>query len=176
VGSEARIASWIAGWAETWAIPSLTERIRCEASPRLRTSLGRCYPASGLIRIHRALFDEPEELLREVVCHEAAHLAVYLRHGRRARPHGREWKELMAAAGFDPRARLRLERLSPQGQLALQPRVLYRYSCPTCRVSRVARRRVRAWRCRVCREAGREGALEISTCAPAVVNTTTDRV
>jgi len=164
--ADARISSWIAEWAGIWSIPSLTGKIRCEASPRLRTSLGRCYPALGLIRIHRALFDEPEELLREVVCHEAAHLAVYLRHGRRARPHGREWKELMAAAGFEPRARLKLERLSSNGQLAVQPRVLYRYRCPTCRVSRVARRRVRGWRCRTCREAGREGSLEISAERP----------
>ena len=46
---------------------------------------------------------------------------------------------------------------------AVRPRMLYQHRCPVCSASRVARRPVRRWRCRACRESGLEGALEIST-------------
>jgi hypothetical protein len=49
--------------------------------------------------------DALRDLLEEVLCHELAHVAVYRLHGRAVRPHGPEWKGLVAAAGFKPRAR-----------------------------------------------------------------------
>ena len=129
----------------------------------MRASLGRCHPADGRVRLNPALFDEPEALLREVVCHEAAHVAVYLLHGNFARPHGREWKELMVKAGFEPRVRMNPAVLSQKFQRAVRPRFVYQHRCPVCGASRVARRPVHRWRCRACRESGLEGALEISS-------------
>ena len=161
--NQTKVASWLAEWARTWSIPTLAERVQLEISRRLRTSLGRCHPSTGKIRLHPALLEEPEELLREVACHEAAHVAVYLRHGNAARPHGPEWAELMRAAGFEPRARMKPAVLSQKFRRAVRPRILYQHRCPVCSASRVARRPVRRWRCRPCRESGLKGTLEIST-------------
>jgi len=159
----AKVACWLAEWARTWSLPALAGRAHFETSRRLRTSLGRCHPPTGRIRLHPALLDEPEGLLREVACHEAAHVAVYMRHGSRVRPHGPEWAELMVAAGFEPRARMNPALLSQAFRCAMRPRVLYQHDCPVCGAGRAARRPVRRWRCRACRESGLEGKLAITT-------------
>jgi predicted SprT family Zn-dependent metalloprotease len=65
-------------------------------------SLGRCALRTGDIRLNARLLDGPEAALLEVACHEAAHAASYILHGPKARPHGREWKALMRAAGYQP--------------------------------------------------------------------------
>ena len=66
--------------------------------------LGRAYYRTCSIRLHAQLL-EPERaaLLREVLAHEAAHLAADMLHGSRIRPHGREWRETFRAIGFTPR-------------------------------------------------------------------------
>jgi hypothetical protein len=96
---------WISHWSSLWRIPDLPGRVHITFSPRLRASLGRCSTRTGSIRLNPGLLRADPEVLREVVCHEAAHVAAWLLHGRRARPHGREWKDLMRAAGYEPRAR-----------------------------------------------------------------------
>ena len=155
--------SLVRQWADSWSVPLLAETIKVESSPRLRRSLGRCNPQTGAIRLHPALLAEPEGLLKEVLCHEAAHVAVYLLHGDSVRAHGSEWARLMKVAGFEPRARKRLDQLSRGFQRVIRPRVLYRHGCPVCGAQRLARRAVRRWRCRACLESGLEGRLEIST-------------
>jgi len=160
-----QLSSWLVEWAGAWSVPDLADRVHFEMSSRMRTSLGRCYPQTGKVRLNTALLDEPEELLREVACHEAAHVAVYLLHGNAARPHGREWKELMAAAGFAPRVRMDPTLLSHRFQRAARPRSVYRHHCPVCGASRTARRPVHRWRCRACRQSGLEGKLSITSLA-----------
>ena len=55
------------------------------------------------IRINAALLEShPQEMLAETVPHEVAHVVIYRLYGRRARPHGKEWKALMRAFGVDP--------------------------------------------------------------------------
>lgn len=98
-------AEWLANWAAIWGVPDLPSRVRIVFSQRLRRALGRCSPRTGSIRLNPGLLDAAPEALREVVCHEAAHAAVWLLHGRSARPHGREWKDLMRRAGYEPRVR-----------------------------------------------------------------------
>ncbi len=95
-------------WAALWGVPGLQSRTRVELSTRLRSSLGRAWPAKKLIRIHAGLIDHPREVIEEVLCHEAAHVAVAELHGGYRRPHGAEWRRLMKQAGFEPRVRLRL--------------------------------------------------------------------
>ena len=68
-------------------------------------SLGRCYADRQLIRIARFVLEESEDLFREVLCHEAAHVAANHLHGRSIRPHGRQWKALLQQAGYPPSAR-----------------------------------------------------------------------
>jgi SprT protein len=97
--------TWIRDWSSLWRTPGLPDAIHITFSPRLRASLGRCSPRTGSIRLNPGLLEADPAILREVVCHEAAHVAAWLLHGRRARPHGREWKDLMRAAGYEPRVR-----------------------------------------------------------------------
>lgn len=97
----------VLAWCTLWQVPELPGTLDIRFSGQLRTSLGRCHPVTGRIRLHDALKSGHDELLREVLCHEAAHAAVFAIHRRRLRPHGREWRALMKAAGFVPRATYR---------------------------------------------------------------------
>jgi hypothetical protein len=93
---------WIASWGKAWSVPDLAERTTVVFSGRMSRSLGRCALRTGDIRLNAALLDGPEAALLEVACHEAAHAAAFVLHGAKARPHGREWKSLMRAAGYQP--------------------------------------------------------------------------
>ncbi|MBK8232872.1 MAG: SprT-like domain-containing protein [Candidatus Eisenbacteria bacterium] len=98
-----------------WGVPGLEERLDIRYSGRLTRSLGRCHPAHGLVRLKRSLADGDPALLREVVCHEVAHAAVFAIHRRRVRPHGKEWGALMRAAGYRARATYRLNAAPVRG-------------------------------------------------------------
>ena len=93
-------------WARTWDLPTLPEQVAITFTRRLKRSLGRCSPADRRVRVNARLLDGPPELLREVLCHELAHVAVHLLHGRSVRPHGAEWARLDAARRL-PAARSR---------------------------------------------------------------------
>lgn len=55
------------------------------------------------IRINAALLaSHPREMLEDTVPHEVAHVVIFRLYGRRAKPHGQEWKALMRAFGVDP--------------------------------------------------------------------------
>src|SRR5258706_13291452 len=101
----ATYATWLSRWAAAWGVPELPARVRIVFSQRLQSSLGRCAPRAGLIRLNPGLLEGAPEALREVVCHEAAHVAAWLLYWRRARAHGREWEQLMQLAGYEPRGR-----------------------------------------------------------------------
>jgi predicted SprT family Zn-dependent metalloprotease len=88
---------------------------------------------------------------------------VFQRHGRSARPHGDEWKELMQSLGLAPRIRIQLTK--EQAVLSARPtpaRVLFEHRCPVCHAARIARRRMIQWRCRECVTVGLPGLLQIS--------------
>ena len=155
----------LAHWAVLWNLPGLEDRLAVSFSRRFRRSLGRCAPASGEIRLAAFLQGGPPELLTEALCHEAAHAAVHELHGRGPKPLGVEWRELMRAAGFEPRARVPaalLEGLAPARQ---RTRTGWLHRCPVCHASRVARRAVRRWRCAACVEEGLEGRFVITRLA-----------
>jgi predicted SprT family Zn-dependent metalloprotease len=97
--------AWMAAWAVVWDVPELPWRVRIVFSSRLKRSLGRCSPRTGLIRLNPGLRTGAPAALREVVCHEVAHVATWILHGPRASAHGREWKGLMQRAGYEPRVR-----------------------------------------------------------------------
>lgn len=55
------------------------------------------------IRINAGLLaSHPREMLDDTVPHEVAHVVVFRLYGRKAKPHGEEWKALMRAFGVDP--------------------------------------------------------------------------
>jgi SprT protein len=56
-----------------------------------------------VIRYNSQLLQENGEgFIRRTVPHETAHIAAHFLHGPRIRPHGEEWRALMALYGADP--------------------------------------------------------------------------
>jgi len=153
--------AWLSAWGIAWGITDLPSRVRIEYSYRLRRSLGRCFPAQGFIRLHHGLQDVQEAVLREVICHEAAHIATWTLYEGRSKSHGSEWRDLMLRAGYQPRARWVDPLLSQVIWSKSTPIKLYDHRCPVCGAHWVARKRVTYWRCGECRDAGLEGLLEI---------------
>jgi predicted SprT family Zn-dependent metalloprotease len=149
----------LARLGELWALPEFDRRIDVSFSQRLRSRLGRATPAARTVTLHAALASAPRPLLREVLCHEAAHVAVYWLHGADVRPHGPEWADLVRRAGYKPLTRLptELPRIAPPRRAARR----YEHLCPVCQVVRIAGRSMPRWRCQACVEAGLSGKLEI---------------
>ena len=152
-------------WGRVWGVPDLATQVRLELSHRMRTSLGGFYARERLIRIADTLLEAPPHLLHEVLCHEAAHAAVEVLHGPRARSHGREWKELMRRVGLEPRVHVPGAELGGASQKAARKRWVWRHRCPHCHAERLAGRPVRQWRCRPCLEAGGDGKLTVTRVA-----------
>ena len=86
-----------------WKAPALAD-FPVALNPRLSRTLGRLVGRPWRIELGpKALASD--ERLREVVTHEAAHAALARRDGATPQaPHGREWRQLMALAGY-PKAR-----------------------------------------------------------------------
>ncbi|UCF38374.1 MAG: SprT-like domain-containing protein [Acidobacteriota bacterium] len=155
------IRRWLKDWSRKWNEPSLAQQTKVEFSNRMKVSLGRAYPRRMLIRLNKSL--EPRrnlKLLREVLCHEAAHLTVHRQHGCSAKPHGEEWRQLIRLAGYNPRRTYRVERI---GEFTQEPTILFLHSCLNCGARRLAKKPMRDWRCVTCTEAGLEGKLQITT-------------
>ena len=154
--------AWLAAWAVVWDLPELPWRVRIVFSQRLQRSLGRCSPRTGSIRLNPGLLDGPPAALREVACHEVAHVATWVLHGRKAAAHGREWKELMQRAGYEPRVRWAEATVPAAVRERRRKTAVYVHSCPVCRAQWIARRTVTTWRCATCRKAGLDGRLTVS--------------
>ena len=112
----------ISRWARLWRTPDLTQHVRISLSCRLRKALGRVRPQSGIITLNANLASRPRSLLLEVLCHEAAHVAAYLLHGSRAKPHSPHWRTLVRAAGYQASAVLNCRSL-PQSPPSARLRV-----------------------------------------------------
>jgi predicted SprT family Zn-dependent metalloprotease len=153
----------LARYAKLWNLPGFEERITVEFSSRMRTSLGRCMPDGRTIRIAAWVRESSAELLEEVLCHEAAHAAVFAMHEGRPKPHGAEWKKLMRTAGFEPRVSLPRALLPPSQLRHLSAGPRYEHRCPVCHAARTARRPMRGWRCTRCLDAGLSGRLVITS-------------
>jgi predicted SprT family Zn-dependent metalloprotease len=147
--------------ADLWGVPALLERVRIVPAPRMTVTLAHAYPATNTIRIStRVLASGSTELIREVLCHELAHLACRMRHGQRARPHGPEWKELMRQTGYEPRVRFPHDAMAPLDLPGRRP-LAYEHRCPRCGWTQLSRTTNRRWRCAACVRAGREGKLTV---------------
>ena len=165
----------MAGWCARWGLPGFERALTITFSRRFRSRLGRCTPASREIRLAAFLVDAPVALLAEVLCHEAAHAAVYELHGSGLKPHGSEWKRLMQQVGFEPRVRFPAALLSVDS--VVQRRRAGRYwlhQCPVCHASRVAKTQVGRWRCASCVKAGLDGRLVVTRIDAAQLKKATD--
>lgn len=157
----------VGGWLRLWGVSELERDLQIRVSTRLRTSVARCLLARPEIRLASFLVDAPQDLVLEVLCHEAAHAAVVALHGRRVRPHGAEWRGLMHSAGFRPRVRLPSDELAGLPRITRRARVLWEHRCPVCQAHRFAGRPVRQWCCAACRAEGLRGRLHITRVSAA---------
>ena len=151
-----------------WNLPELQLEVEVVFSPKLKRKLGRAIPSRGIVTLHVALARAPRRLLREVLSHEAAHIAVFRRHGKGRRPHGPEWAELVREAGYRPSKSLPVpasENSNRQVNSQANTR-RYEHLCPVCQIVRVAKRPMPRWRCQGCADAGLQGILRIRLLEP----------
>lgn len=163
--------------AALWRRPGVA-RLRVVVHPGLRRTLGRYSRSAQRIELSPAVLSSKR--LTDVLTHEAAHAALAQGKEKPARPHGPEWRQLMAQAG-QPNARATSwcrsqepEATKPEQEPRTARRAgpsartatTYDHWCPVCQATRPARRPVRAWRCAACVAAGLEGRLEITPRVP----------
>lgn len=155
---------YLTQWGRLWRTPALSQEVTVLYSDRLRRSLARCRARGGRLVLHPVLAVTSARLFREVLCHEAAHLAADLLGAKQ--PHGPEWQALMRHAGFEPRTRLLAPPQAPR-QSTGRVRRRYQHFCPVCQWVRYANRRMTRWRCADCAAAGLEGQLVVLPIAAA---------
>jgi len=140
-----------------WANEEVANDVHIEFSNRITRSLGRTQPSAKIIRLNPLLRTSLSHLLKEVLCHELAHIAAYHMYGEFIRPHGPEWQALVRSAGFEPRVRIEADMDWPSPP----PVKCYTHRCPACHAVRVAKRPMPRWRCSKCVANGLTGFLEI---------------
>jgi predicted SprT family Zn-dependent metalloprotease len=161
-----RLRELITTWGKLWGLPELERTVALTFSRRLKRSLGRCRPATGRIAIQARLADDDPELLAEVLCHEAAHIAAYQLFDSVDDPHGERWRELVRRAGYEPSARHTTQVDAPAMAAGTIGRYTHEHRCPVCHSVRYARRSVPTWRCAECTDAGLSGKLTITRVKP----------
>jgi predicted SprT family Zn-dependent metalloprotease len=145
-----------------WGIESLANMVTVEFSRRMVRSLGNCRPDTAMIRLNKVLGQmQNEKIFREVLCHEAAHAAVFLLHGKGCRPHGPEWRSLVLAARYRPRTTIPEKEVSGLAAARRNRRYLYVHHCVNCGAVFRARKTDRRWRCKTCLGKGLKGILKV---------------
>ena len=97
------VTSYLRSLAQTWRCRGVLQ-LHIGYNRRLTSTVARVLAHERVIELNPAVADLSARGRREVICHEAAHLVVWQRHGQDARPHGPEWAALVRLAGFQPRA------------------------------------------------------------------------
>lgn len=149
-------------------------QLQIVVNPGLHRTLGRFSRRIGQIELSKAAL--LPGVLGDVLIHEAAHAALAFGRTKADRPHGAEWRRLMARAGSADARATRWCRRPGHGatnrpnpaRSKVSESVRYDHWCPVCQASRTARRPVRAWRCAACVAAGLAGRLEITRRASRV--------
>jgi predicted SprT family Zn-dependent metalloprotease len=147
--------------AIAWKSPRVA-KLDIRFNPSLRSTLARWVPPSNALEIGTAAKSRGPRVFREIISHEAAHVVVWERSGRAARPHGPEWASLMQVAGFEARATL--IRCGYRRSVVNSARV--RHFCTICHFSKLSRQRMPRWHCPECRAIGLEGKLETERVQP----------
>jgi predicted SprT family Zn-dependent metalloprotease len=149
-------------WCKVWGVPALGQGLSIEINNRLRVTLGQYKHKEQRIEIAEFILGEKNEVILEVLCHEAAHAAAAKLFTKSIAPHGPEWRNLIEAAGFSPTNEFRRSLLGSKTYSRPNRRTVWEHRCAVCHTHRRARRPVKEWRCATCREAGLEGKLDIS--------------
>lgn len=141
--------------SRVWGVP--LSNVDIVISSRFTTSAGSADARRNRVAISAAV---PARFFRDVLRHELAHIATFRLVGNTERHHGATWQRLVRQAGGDPKANVSL----PLNRRRSSSR--YLHACPVCDFARFARRRVTAWRCADCVEAGLPGLLVITQVNP----------
>ena len=162
-GLPGRIVSALKRFGAAWGLPDLNTRLSVEFSVRMRRSLGTARVRRSSIRLNQ-LLKKPENrrLLQETLCHEAAHVAAVLLHGHRVKPHGPQWRQLVAKAGFPARTSIDPKVVVGHVPAPNRQRKRYRYFCPACNRSCYKSVRASHYRCAACLSSGRSGKFIVS--------------
>lgn len=136
--------------------PEIRFDLRGQAAGQARIAAGQ----AGQIRYNRQLLcDNPAEFLAQTVAHEVAHLVAYRVFGQRIRPHGREWRAVMALFGAPPQRCHRFAVAQDAGRRLA--RHAYHCICRSHALTSIRHNRVergQRYYCRACGQLLRPGA------------------
>lgn len=91
------------------------------------TAAGQALLQRNCVRLNLSMLEcEGATFARETLAHELCHLVVWQRWGAKARPHGRQWQELMRNLGY------RAERCHQADAVPTRRQRRFPYRCP-CR-------------------------------------------
>jgi len=163
----AAVEALLERWSELWGVPQLTRFVRVELSQRLKRAAGRCFPDRGAITLNERFLQEHPEELGVTLCHEAAHVAAWLLHGRSIQPHGPEWQRLMTLAGFPADRTCAIVAPEPSRESSRRPVFVHR--CPECGYTHRDHSQKIRWACPLCARRGRRVPLEVTGVVPTDV-------
>ena len=105
-----------------------------------------------LIRLNPTLLEQhPDEMLDETIPHEWAHIVAHRLFGPRIKPHGQEWRAVMAAFGKTPEVQHRMD-VEPSRKLR---RFKYHCACPDgVELTSIRHKRARRGTGYLCRKCG----------------------
>jgi predicted metal-dependent hydrolase len=66
------LSNCIASLGVKWNASTIVSRVEIQFSDRMSSSLGRCLPIRGIVRLNRRLLRAQPALFEEVICHEVA--------------------------------------------------------------------------------------------------------
>jgi SprT protein len=144
----------ISEWGSVWGIPDLPKIVTINFSNRLKKSLGRVRPVSGVVTLNAKLSSLHSSVILEVLCHEIAHVVAYILHGSHAKPHGPEWRALVLAAGYKPSTTMKARWLPDPGKVDAHLGMKKHYRCSVCQADYFVRRRSSHLYCESCLQNG----------------------
>lgn len=113
-----REALEIGGFTSTF-----TKIVNVVSAPRKTSTMGTAHHKTLTIKLSASALwrrASPEKR-RNTVVHELAHLVNRWTHGKKVKPHGREWRQIMSAMGEDPK-RCHTVPTVPRGGRSRRPR------------------------------------------------------
>ena len=144
----------ISRWGEVWGVADLPERITITLSTRLKKTLGRVRPMSGVVTLNAKLASVQRSVFLEVLCHEVAHVVAYILHGSQAKPRGPEWRALVSAVGYKPSTSMNARWLPDPATEEAHLGKREHYRCSVCQADYFVSRRSSHLYCEACIQNG----------------------
>lgn len=111
---------------------------------------GKYYPSKKLINLnYHLLSSHTDEMLNRILPHEIAHHICYTLYGDKAKPHGKEWKDICIKLGYTPETYHRL----PTSKCKELKKYPYRCGCSNHLITSIRHNRIQkgvAYFCKRC--------------------------